>query len=977
MHRSNPSKGKELAKKALEISESLNYLDGWARGYYALGASSIWLSEYDNALTYSFRALDLLPDEGLQEEEIEVLYNISITYFLLDDLDNAFKYSQICLEHSEEIDYDQGKAIAINAKACVLYSDNRDEEAIAEIKKGLKYAKNAKDIEISAKLYDGLGQAYFNLGRYSEALDAKQKCLDIVKELNAKGTVAYALDGIGMIYLKQNLVEIAKEKFTEALQIRKEIGFVAGEAQSFLHLGVLFKLNKEYNKALEIYKKALNIGLQIKSGKIEYKAYHHLAEVYEEQNDLKNFSINYKKYHETKETFLKSQIQKKYQTRELVTQMKQVESEKFLLAKKNDELKKYSNDLNVLSEIGKELTSTLKFDEILEKVYNQVNSVMDASVFLIALYNEKTKDLSFELCVEKDIRMPDVTIKLQDGDGRLATYVVKNRKEVVINNYHEDISKLDNVNPGVLAGEMPESIIYMPIISNDKLIGLISVQSFERNAYSNYDIDLIRNLSVYAAIALKNAKTYRGIEEKVIERTKEIQKEKQNVENAHKNTKLIGELGQKLISSLHLDNVIDDVYEMMNRLMDAEYFGLNIFDPKTKALTCKYSIEKGVKKEAISFDLNDPENLAVWVINNKESLFLKNMEKDVPELFNKPLDSYLIRGEMPSCGIFIPLINNGEILGVLTTQSFKKNAYTEYQFNLLNSTSSYFIIALENARRFESMERIVESRTKEVIRQKEIIEEKNKRITDSIKYAKRIQEAILPTQKSILKYRKTSFVLFKPKDIVSGDFYWMEESSEKIIFAVVDCTGHGVPGAFMSIIGYNGLYQIVHEKGITKPSEILNRLNELVLNILRQTEDSDSISDGMDISICCFDKRKQILEFAGAFNPLYLVRKGELIQYKGDKFSVGSAKRMKTKAFRNHSIEIQQEDRIYIFSDGYADQFGGMNNKKFKYQNFREVLLQNALKPMTEQRNLLDEVIEEWKGEEDQVDDICVIGVSF
>ncbi|MEZ4937912.1 MAG: tetratricopeptide repeat protein [Crocinitomicaceae bacterium] len=913
VHRTDPAEGKRKAQKALELSEELNYHEGWARGYYALGASSIWLSEYDNALTFSLKALVLLQEEGLAHDTVEVLYNISITYFLIDDLDNALKYAQKCFDLSEKIHYKHGMAMGVNAKACVLYTDSRNEEAVNLIQQGLDFAKGSDDIEIKAKLLDGLGQALYNIGDYDQAFKCKSECLEIVRSLKSMGTVAFALDGIGMIQMKRGNLIDALANFEEALMIRQEIGFVAGEANSYLHIGLLKKNLGDLVTAEKFYKAALELGKNIGSLKIQYKAYHYLADLYEIQQDLKSFSVFYKQYHETKEQFLRQHIQKKYKTRELISQMEQVDSERILLAKKNDELKKYSNDIRILSEIGKELTSTLNFDEILEKVYNQVNSVMDASVFLIALYTEETNVLSFEFCVEKDVRMPDVRIQLEENDGRLASYVVHNRKEVVINNYQEDIKLLEGVNPGVLAGEMPESIIYMPIMYQERLLGLISVQSFDRNAYSNYDIDLLRNLSVYAAIALKNAVSFHNVEEQVKERTKEIALAKEKVEKAYSNTKLIGELGQKLISTFNLDEVIMEVYEMMNRLMKADYFGLNIYNAEKNTLDCVYSIENSERQPPIEFQMDDEANLSVWSLKNNQDLFIENLDLDTPKIIGKKKIAKVIRGGKPECCIFIPLIKNGEILGVLTTQSFDKGAYSPYEYNILKSISTYFLIALENAKSYEKMERIVEFRTLEVRKQKEIIEEKNKSITDSIKYAKRLQEAILPPLKAVAKYEKTSFVLYKPKDIVSGDFYWMEEQEEKIIFAVVDCTGHGVPGAFMSIIGYNGLYQIVKENGVTKPSEILNLLNLQVLNILRQTEESESVNDGMDISICCLNKKTQVLEFAGAFNPLYHIRDGKLTTYKGDKYSVGSVKRRKIKDFTNHEIQLNLMTTFIFF----------------------------------------------------------------
>jgi sigma-B regulation protein RsbU (phosphoserine phosphatase) len=265
---------------------------------------------------------------------------------------------------------------------------------------------------------------------------------------------------------------------------------------------------------------------------------------------------------------------------------------------------------------------------------------------------------------------------------------------------------------------------------------------------------------------------------------------------------------------------------------------------------------------------------------------------------------------------------------------------------------------------YNELEQKVEERTREIQQQKEeisaqrdaiqdqrnLLSDKNdslesangeiqaqkKHIMDSIVYAQRIQNAILPSDELITKLIPNNFVYYKPKDIVSGDFYWVEKIPGKSIIAAVDCTGHGVPGAFMSIIGTNQLDYAVRTVKAKHASEILDALSEGVENSLNQENATTSIRDGMDISLCIIDYKNMVLEFAGAYNPLYLVRNGEFLIYKADKHAIGSHSSYPDRKYTNHTIELQKDDIIYIFSDGYPDQFGGPKGRKFMYKQFRE-----------------------------------------
>ncbi len=274
-----------------------------------------------------------------------------------------------------------------------------------------------------------------------------------------------------------------------------------------------------------------------------------------------------------------------------------------------------------------------------------------------------------------------------------------------------------------------------------------------------------------------------------------------------------------------------------------------------------------------------------------------------------------------------------------------------------------------------NLEQKVRERTEEVMRQKKEIEELLTEVTDSIKYAKRIQNAILPPKGYINKVLPNSFVLFKPKDIVSGDFYWVEDKEGKTAVAAVDCTGHGVPGALMTVVGYNKLHEAMSEATEYSAAAILDGLNKGVINTFSQGDEESDVKDGMDAAMCIVDYKTRELQFAGAYNPLYIIRSGsqEIEQIKGNKFPVGPF--IGEQEFTNHTIQLNPGDTVYVFSDGYADQFGGEKGKKFRYKNFRELLVGMQDKEMYEQKELLDSTIESWRGDLEQVDDILVIGI--
>lgn len=385
----------------------------------------------------------------------------------------------------------------------------------------------------------------------------------------------------------------------------------------------------------------------------------------------------------------------------------------------------------------------------------------------------------------------------------------------------------------------------------------------------------------------------------------------------------------------------------------------------------KYSYEKMALADSI-------KNAQIQQLKDAEIKEQKAYaEKQEAELNNKRLQQYILFG-----GLILVIIFSGFI--------YNRFKLTQRQRDIIDKQKSE-----------------VEKQKEYAEEQRHLVEEKNKEIMDSIVYAKRIQTAILPPARIVKEYLPDSFILYKPKDIVAGDFYWMESfakasdskgividemesetpnkmvastDSATILFAAADCTGHGVPGALVSVVCHNALNRSVKEFGLYNPAEILNKTREIVISEFEKSD--DEVKDGMDISLCSLNISNQKLEWAGANNPLWIIRDGQILEYKADKQPIG--KYAEAKSFYNHSIDLLIGDAIYIFTDGYQDQFGGENlpegrigGKKFKASALKELLISIQNKNMSDQKQILDTTFEKWRGELEQVDDVCIIGVKL
>ncbi len=430
--------------------------------------------------------------------------------------------------------------------------------------------------------------------------------------------------------------------------------------------------------------------------------------------------------------------------------------------------------------------------------------------------------------------------------------------------------------------------------------------------------------------------------------------------------------------------------------------GFNIFNP----LNMK-STGTGPETRFLSIEVNDLDYKMDSLITFKKSIELKFSENNFRVFFAaldfsdpennsyewklegyddkwsaKTKDNYATYKKVPDGNytLVIRAYNNDGILGVeeKISMTIKPRWYwNPYAFAFYLFATAGLVLAFITWRtsRIKKENKILEDKVAD--RTKEIAE-KNKEITDSIQYAKRIQEALLPTKQNIYNSLTNAFILYKPKDIVSGDFYWYGERDDKIVIAAVDCTGHGVPGAFMSMIGFNFLSQIVQEKGITEPGRILGQLHKEVTSALQQNNTDGSTNDGMDVSICCIDKATNSMAYAGAYRPLIRISKaGNVTKIDGNKFPVGGAQFDAARVYENHHFKFSEGDAFYMFTDGYADQFGGPLGKKFMLKNFYKLLEKINNYDMQIQQTHIDNAFEQWRGKTEQVDDVLVIGIKL
>jgi serine phosphatase RsbU (regulator of sigma subunit) len=437
----------------------------------------------------------------------------------------------------------------------------------------------------------------------------------------------------------------------------------------------------------------------------------------------------------------------------------------------------------------------------------------------------------------------------------------------------------------------------------------------------------------------------------------ELDTQKQEVEQSYQNIQILNQIGIEITAMLNIEQIVLAIYDNVNKIMDAPILAAGIYNEQRNKLEF-YGIDDNSKKMIYSSDsIDDSNKLSVWCYQNQRQIFINDVAtetKNYVENVAAPIGNYA------NSLIYIPLLVRGKKSGVITVQSYQKNAYNNYQSTVFANLGTYISIALENANSYHT------------------ISSKSQQITDSIRYAETIQKAILPTTDELQKaFGNNYFIFYQAKDVVSGDFYWLSIKNEKTVFvATVDCTGHGVPGAFMSLIGATLLNQIVEQENVESPAKILSNLHSLVRTVLRQKEMANR--DGMDLCLCKLEKNENntILTYAGAKRPLYYVNLAqELIQIKTTHKSIGGGNKEQID-FEEVSQIIQPNEMLYLTTDGYTDQ-NNVHNEKLGSAQLQKIVKNMAALPMEMQYTQVKDEFYKHKTKEIQRDDVTIVGIKI
>ncbi|MEN8120863.1 MAG: SpoIIE family protein phosphatase [Bacteroidota bacterium] len=456
----------------------------------------------------------------------------------------------------------------------------------------------------------------------------------------------------------------------------------------------------------------------------------------------------------------------------------------------------------------------------------------------------------------------------------------------------------------------------------------------------------------------------------------------------------IGFFGESGIAAFNPDNInytLPPVIITKLKLFDREYFPDTIIHQK-KQINLNYD-QNFISFEFAALDYSDPKrNRYAYMLVGVDKEWIYTDYKDRKSKYtNLAPGKYTFRVKASNNdGIWN---EEGVSLTIIITPPFWKTWWF-YTLEVIACLLLIFAFIKYRERKIqkekERLEKTVEERTQEVRQQNEeiktqneeiktqseLVNEQNIKISDSIEYAKKIQSAVLPHQAYIDELLPENFILFKPRDVVSGDFYWIRHINQYIVIAVADCTGHGVPGAIMSMLGISFMNEIVQKREITQANQALNELRKQIKQALRQTGKKGEADDGMDMALCALDTKTNMLQYSGANNSLYLIQNGELAEIKADRMPIGFYPNEKP-TFTNHEIQLKDGDIFYLFSDGFMDQFGGKKGFKYKAPNFQKVLLENHNKPMAIQKELLEQELKNWMKGHEQTDDILVMGVRI
>jgi signal transduction histidine kinase len=614
VHITQPKQGLELSSEAKTLSEEYHYKKGLAYAIRNMGVSYRYLSNQETALTFSFQALDMFVNLGDKKGEAQAYISIGAIYYYIGDFERSLDYFLKGMHYSEEVGDKEMQAYAYNGAGYIYGA------VLGDYKKGIELLQKAlllsNETEVSKdlrpRILDSIAEIYQNNGQLNEAYKASLECLGLSEQLSQKVTKGYALARIGMIFMKQNRLNEAKEYFLQALSVSRGINNKFEEVHGLLNLGKLSLIQQNSKLAKEYLFESLKLAEDIKAKGVIYEVHEALADLYEKEKDIESFVKHYKLYHKYKSEVFKDEQETKQKYLAIQYDMEKLQKEAEInrltnvvmkeknaeLEKKTKELEQSYNNISVLSKIGRDITSTLDLDTILNTVYENVNQLMDATVFGIGIYKEDEGAIEYRLAIEEGKRYKPYQRKMHDK-SQLAVWCIENNREVFINDIEKEHKKYISDKDMKIIGSLedgsipksPNSLIYLPLQVKDKIVGLISVQSYQGNAYSQYHLDILKTLASYTSAALYNARSYEALQTTLNE-LKLTQQQLVQSEKMASLGELTAGIAHEIQNPLNFVNNFSDVNKELIEEMDEEIDKQNIQAVKEIAKDIKENEEK-------------------------------------------------------------------------------------------------------------------------------------------------------------------------------------------------------------------------------------------------------------------------------------------------------------------------------------------------------------------------------------------------
>jgi serine phosphatase RsbU (regulator of sigma subunit) len=852
-----------------------------------------------------------------------ILYSSFILYSLLcTNLAFSQKNSEVdsLLRALEKNIAEDTTRVRILSQLCWKNRNNDFVTAIGFGKQGLELAQKIEDYKGQAEVLNFMGVVYRNMGDYIDATQRFFDALKIAEQHQISLQIAYSNNNIGDILKAQKKNQDALPYSQKALEMFRSLNDERGMGYAYVRLGEIYQSLKQYDEAIDNFQKSLVIREKLKDNSTLITSYNRIGTVHASK----------KEYEKSLEFYNKGlKLSEQLNDKRAIAGC--LDNIAWVYIRTNDFKKAQIYSLQSLT-IAKEIKA--KVDE--KNAYLTLSRLYESQSQFVLSYDFYKKYVSLNDSID-NLEKANQLAKMQ------AIYDTKKkeqennllRKENELNARDAEQKNIILLSISV-ALALTLGLIYFIYQSRQKQVRLNTILANQKIEIESQRDALVK------------------LNEAVEQKNEEILRKKHKLEN---NIEILSALSKsEAMANGDWQIVSKEIIKSVVKALDISTCQLWYYNFKENNFYC---FNQNTQNEQMNPDFSVvpvaqfPSFLRV--LQNEAHLMINDIEESN---LDEQTKTYISRKGMKSAFIFPCILSQKQKVLIVCFHQKPKTWELE-DLTLLKSINDEMSIAYQAYRRRQAQQRIVKQ---------------NDDITSSINYARRIQTAFLPLEEDIASIIPSFFILYQPRDIVSGDFYWFEQRNGRAILAAADCTGHGVPGALMSMIGNEILKQIVIEKGITEADKILNELHKGIRTALRQEVSKNA--DGMDISLVVIDYQHKIMEFAGAKNPLYYIQNQEFNQVKADVFSIGGEQVKGEKIFTKHRIDISVPTTFYIGSDGFQDQFGGEHNKKFMVKHLRELLFSIHQKDMNAQKEILSKTIAEWikTGKSHQTDDILWIG---